>query len=37
VGEALLGAVGVKTGTPPQDVGPFLVYPGLVGIRGGRE
>jgi hypothetical protein len=34
VGEALLGAFGVKTGTPPQDVGPFLVYAGLVGIRG---
>jgi Family of unknown function (DUF6348) len=34
VGPALLGSLGVKAGVLPQNVGPFLVYPGPVGIRG---
>ena len=34
VGDVLLGALGVKIGEEPQSVGPFLVYQGLVGIRG---
>jgi hypothetical protein len=34
VGRALLGALGVKSSDLPQSVGPFLVYPGLTGIRG---
>jgi hypothetical protein len=34
VGEALLGALGVKIGEEPQQVGPFLVYQGPAGIRG---
>jgi hypothetical protein len=34
VGYPLLGALEVKIGEEPQNVGPFLVYQGLVGIRG---
>jgi uncharacterized protein DUF6348 len=37
VGDALLGALGVKIGEEPQNVGPFLVYQGLVGIRGAHS
>jgi hypothetical protein len=34
VGYALLGELEVKIGEEPQNVGPLLVYQGLVGIRG---
>jgi hypothetical protein len=34
VGEALLGALGVKIGQEPQKIGSFLVYQGFSGIRG---
>lgn len=34
VGEALLGALGVKIGEEPEQIGPFLVYLGPAGIRG---
>jgi hypothetical protein len=34
VGQALLGALGVRTGDLPKGVGSFSVYPGLTGIRG---
>jgi hypothetical protein len=34
VGDVLLGALGVKIGEEPLNVGPFLVYQGLVGVRG---
>lgn len=34
VGEALLGALGVRTGKPPHNIGSFLVYEGPAGIRG---
>jgi Family of unknown function (DUF6348) len=37
VGDPLLGALGVKIGEEPQNVGPFLVYQGLVGIRGSHS
>ncbi len=33
VGEALLGALGVRIGEEPQKISNFLVYKGLVGIR----
>jgi hypothetical protein len=34
VGEALLGALGVRIGEEPQNIGSFLVYHGSAGIRG---
>jgi hypothetical protein len=34
VGEALLGALGVKVGKDPEQIGSLLVYRGLAGIRG---
>jgi Family of unknown function (DUF6348) len=37
VGYALLGALGVKIGEEPQNVGPFLVYQGPIGIRGSHS
>jgi hypothetical protein len=34
MGEALLGALGMKIGSQPEQMGSLLVYRGLAGIRG---
>lgn len=37
VGDTLLRALGVKIGEEPRNIGPFLVYQGLAGIRGSQS